>query len=525
MGKTTSLQWLSLVGVIWLQSINGTNSNLPAYSSELKQLLSLSQLQLNNLALASDAGKLFGCFAGFAAVYLPLWLILLIGSTLGFLGYGIQYLFLARYISSLSFPHFFFLTVLAGNSICWINTVCYLVTIRNFPFHRQAAAGLTTSYLGLSAVVYTAVVGAFSSTPLQSAQHYLLFSSVFPLLVSVVAAPFMRSVATEESKRLETGFVVLFMITIATGIYAVASSLGPISVKSSSWFNAVGVGVCLALPLLVPLTECFRDIVGRDFIITKERRVSRVCDETSDPHQRVEECEPNKMKAEMDNHCAEQKIWSIENIGMKSMVTRLNFWLYFFTYLCGATLGLVYLNNLGQISDSRGYSKTSSLVSLASAFVFFGRLLPAFVDYAYSRNKSMISGPTSIVAAMVPMSAAFFLLRNGSDACLHISTAIIGFCTGTITTISVSTTTELFGVDNFGVNHNVVIANIPIGSFLFGGVAALVYRKQGDRDGKCIGLQCYNLVFMSWGSLCLFGTILALLLHFRTRKFYSQLKS
>ncbi|KAK9665011.1 hypothetical protein RND81_14G084000 [Saponaria officinalis] len=521
-GKTTSLQWLSLVGVIWLQSINGTNSNFPAYSSELKKLLSLSQLQLNNLALASDAGKLFGCFAGFAAIYLPLWVILLIGSSLGFLGYGIQYLFLTHHISSLSFAHFFFLTVLAGNSICWINTVCYLVTIRNFPFHRQAAAGLTTSYLGLSPVVYTAVVGAISSTPLQSAQHYLLFSSVFPLLVSLVAAPFMRSVATAEATSLETGFVTLFMITVATGIYAVATNLGPMSAMSSPWFNVIGVGVCLTLPLLVPVAECLRDILGRVCIINRE---VRVCDETPAPLRGVEEFETNTRKLEVDDRGAEKKIWAVENIGVKLMVTRLNFWLYFFIYLCGATLGLVYLNNLGQIADSRGYSKTSSLVSLASAFVFFGRLLPSFVDYAYSRKKLMISGPTSIVAAMVPMSGAFFLLRNGSNVSLHVSTAIIGFCTGAITTISVSTTTELFGVENFGVNHNVVIANIPMGSFLFGGVAAIVYRNKGDRDGKCMGLQCYNLVFMSWGSLCLLGTALALLLHFRTRKFYSQLRS
>lgn len=123
-----ALQWLSLVGIIWLQSIAGTNSNFPAYSSELKRILSISQLQLNNLASASDAGKLLGWISGVAAVHLPLWLVLLIGSLLGMLGYGLQYLFLADLLppsASLSYWQIFFLTVLAGNSICWINTVCY----------------------------------------------------------------------------------------------------------------------------------------------------------------------------------------------------------------------------------------------------------------------------------------------------------------------------------------------------------------------------------------------------------------
>ncbi|XP_074279541.1 protein NUCLEAR FUSION DEFECTIVE 4 [Silene latifolia] len=527
-GKRASLQWVSLVGVIWLQSINGTNSNFPAYSSDLKQLMSLSQLQLNNLALASDAGKLFGCLAGLAALCLPLWVLLLVGSTLGFVGYGFQYLFLTHQISSLSYPIVFFLTLLSGNGICWINTVCYIVTIRNFPHHRQAAVGLTTSYLGLSPVVYTAFVDVFSSssTSVKTAQLYMLFNSVFPLIVSLVTAPFMRAVHPEKETGAETeteteiGFVVLFMTTLATGIYAVVTSLRPMSMRSLPWLNVMGLGACLALPLLIPLTEYFRETLEHGCIISREMRV---CDVTleAEPHQGAEEFETNRMKEEADN-TAEQKSSAIEDIGVKLMLTRLNFWLYFLIYLCGATLGLVYLNNLGQIADSRGYSKTSSLVSLASAFVFLGRLVPSLLDYAYSRNKSMVPGPSFIVAAMVPMSGAFFLLRHGSSVCLQLSTAIIGLSTGAITAISVTTTTELFGAANFAVNHNVVVANIPVGSFLFGGLAALLYRKHGDEHGRCIGLQCYNQTFMIWGSLSLLGTTLALFLHFRTRKFYSQ---
>ena len=65
------------------------------------------------------------------------------------------------------------------------------------------------------------------------------------------------------------------------------------------------------------------------------------------------------------------------------MLRRIDFWLYFFVYLFGATLGLVFLNNLGQIAESRGYSGTSSLVSLSSSFGFFGRLMPSIGDYFY----------------------------------------------------------------------------------------------------------------------------------------------
>lgn len=135
----------------------------------------------------------------------------------------------------------------------------------------------------------------------------------------------------------------------------------------------------------------------------------------------------------------------------------------------------------------------------------------------------MVPGPASIAVAMMPMAAAFFLLvMNRSNVSLHVSTSVIGFSTGVITAISVTTTTELFGQNNFGVNHNVVVANIPLGSFLFGSLAALLYRKAGDGQGKCMGVQCYSTTFVIWGSLCSLGAVLALVLHRRTRKFYFQ---
>ncbi|EMS55942.1 hypothetical protein TRIUR3_26243 [Triticum urartu] len=82
----TSVHWLSLVGSVWLQTINGPNSDFPVYSSELKTVKGISQVQLNFLAFASDAGKLFGWFAGVAALYVPLWLVAVVGAAFGLVG-------------------------------------------------------------------------------------------------------------------------------------------------------------------------------------------------------------------------------------------------------------------------------------------------------------------------------------------------------------------------------------------------------------------------------------------------------
>lgn len=387
MSSSRSLQWLSLVGIIWLQSINGTNTNFPAYSSQLKHQLSISQLQLNNLAFASDAGKLLGWFSGVAAVYLPLWLVLLIGSSLGLFGYGLQYLFVTNQISSLSYGHIFFLTVIAGNSICWINTVSYVVAIRNFPSDRQVVVGLTTSYLGLSAKVYTDIVDAvFPPSPHERAKAYLLLNSVLPVIICAIVAPLVREVDVGRSRDMKIGFIAMFVITMATGVYAVISSLASISGKLSSWSHVIGIGVFLLAPLVIPVAEKIMELLRKYWYISTERKVYHFTVDESEGSSTVVERMENgvKEREEAGEVCDEVGIIK-EEIGVKVMVKRLDFWLYFFVYLFGATLGIVFLNNLGQIAESRGYSGTSSLVSLSSSFGFFGRLMPSLLDYYFSR--------------------------------------------------------------------------------------------------------------------------------------------
>uniref|UniRef100_A0A2P2JUZ0 Uncharacterized protein n=1 Tax=Rhizophora mucronata TaxID=61149 RepID=A0A2P2JUZ0_RHIMU len=519
----TFLQWLSLVGIIWLQSVSGTNTNFPAYSSQLKQLLSMSQLQLNNLAFASDAGKLLGFVSGIAALYLPLWLVLLIGSTLGLIGYGVQYLFIENYIQSLSYVHIFLLTVVAGNSICWINTVCYIVSIRNFPLeYRQVVVGLTTSYQGLSAKIYTLIVHAFfSSFPAKSAKAFLLLSSILPFLVSLMASLVVREADVGHGNSMNGGFIAMFCITISTGIYAIIGSLKSSSKGLSASGNAIGMLVLLLATLVIPLAEGIAKVsVEKNWV----KRETKIYHFTAEENVGIERTENEVKEEDVEDQRREvhDQVGVKEEIGVGEMIKRVDFWLYFFVYFFGATLGLVYLNNLGQIAESRGSSGTSSLVSLSSSFCFFGRLVPSLMDHFLSRSRYVISRPASIAALMAPMAGAFFLLLNPTDVSLYISTAVIGVCTGAITSIAVSTTTELFGTKKFSVNHNVLVANIPLGSFIFGYLAALVYHREENGEGNCMGLQCYRDTFFIWGSLGLLGTSLALVLHIRLRKFYSS---
>ncbi|CAN1143372.1 Protein NUCLEAR FUSION DEFECTIVE 4 [Linum perenne] len=494
--KSSAAPWLSLVGVIWLQAVIGTNTNFAAYSSQLKQYLSLSQFQLNDLAFASDAGKLFGWVSGLAADHLPLWLVLVIGSSLGFFSYGFQFLSLNGVASPppssalpptwyRSYPIIFILNTVAGNSICWVNTVCYVVVSRSFPLDQQVAIGLTTSYQGLTTKIYAVVVNElFSSSSAAAVKSYLLLDSVFPLVVAGLALLLMVnhfSFTDNKSSSSKTGgqnrhrieFMGLFVISTVTGACAVMSSL---SSKVYDLFPHCGMVFTFGL-LVAPLA-----IPGGVFVRKKMTYEVEYDQESSNS--------TGTGTGTEEGH--EVLVLAKEEVGVKVMLQRTEFWLYVFVYFLGPTIGIVYLNNLGQISESR-------------------------------RSKYLPPRTAILVLLMAPITGSLFLLLNESHTALYISTAVIGICTGAITSIAVSVTSELFGSQNFAVNHNIVVANIPVGSFCFGYLAAQVYESETlPGQSKCMGMVCYHRTFVVWGQLSGFGVLLGFILYNRTKEFYSK---
>ncbi|KAK3135291.1 hypothetical protein QOZ80_5BG0417150 [Eleusine coracana subsp. coracana] len=530
MSSSSSSHWLSLVGSVWLQTINGPNADFPVYSSQLKEIKGISQVQLNFLAFASDAGKLFGWFAGVAALYLPLWLVAVTGAAFGLVGYGVQFLFLEK--SGLAYWHLFLLTSLAGNGICWINTVCYLLCIKNFPSDSRVVVSLATSYLGLSAKLYTTMAGTMPralTSRYSTTKVYLLLNAVVPMAVTLVAAPSLRVVdlvksAGKKKWSQQAPFLAMFVITLATGACAIVGSVGSASVGLSSRGHMVSLYVMLAMPLLIPVALKVRESLAKIREAKWENR--RVHDHDSDGGAETAAAAVSVVEIQVEDSnksLEEQEEQSVvggggqEEVGGLQLLKRIDFWLYFFSYLFSATLGLVFLNNLGQIAESRGLADASTLVSLSSSFGFFGRLLPAFLDYYTAKSGYNLSRTASMASLMAPMSPAFFLLLHPKHMVLYACTAVIGTCTGAITSVAVSATSELFGTKHFGVNHNVVVANIPVGSLCFGYLAAFLYQRGAHGGNRCIGAACYRDTFILWGATCAAGTALCTALYARSR--------
>ncbi|XP_062000563.1 protein NUCLEAR FUSION DEFECTIVE 4-like [Rosa rugosa] len=549
-----SRKWMILVATTWIQAFTGTNFDFSSYSSQLKTVLGISQVQLNYLSVASDMGKALGWCSGVSLMYFPLWAVMFMAAFMGLFGYGLQWFVIQRTIT-LPYVLVFLLCLLAGCSICWFNTVCYVLCIRHFQTNRALALSLTISFNGVSAALYSLIANAINPA---DDNLYLLLNAVVPLFTSGVALipllrrpPPIQPLSREATYRDSRIFLCLNILAVVTGLYLLL--LNSLSSKiSNARILLVGAIFLLILPLCLPGIAYAREWARRNmpwsFQNDDSSNFNLANPDDLELHKELiaENESGNVVNATSYGMVDKQGCsWCFGKVMEKDRLTvlgeehsarllirRWDFWLYYAAYFCGGTIGLVYSNNLGQICESLGYgTKTSSLVTLYSSCSFFGRLLAASPDFL--RDKLYFARTGWLAVALVPTPIAFLLLTlSGSEAMLRAGTGLIGISSGFVFSAAVSVTSELFGPNSAGVNHNILITNIPIGSLLYGLLAALVYdsnegssliRENFLKEATlCMGRSCYRQTFIWWGCISVVGLASSVLLFLRTRAAYNR---
>ncbi|KAL6008597.1 hypothetical protein ACLOJK_034111 [Asimina triloba] len=420
----------------------------------------------------------------------------------------------------------FLLCLLAGCSICWFNTVCFVLCIRNFTVNRAVALSLTISFNGVSAALYTLAVNAISSA---DETLYLLLNAILPVLASVAALiPILRQLPTASaaSRRDSLVFGFLYALALFTGLNLLLLN----SLSSSSTLAArllfTAALLLLALPLVVPGIVIARSWAHRN-IYSSFNAVGENEEEGEDEELRKELVNENGGRGGGDGEVVRMVG---EEHTVRMVIGRLDFWLYYLAYFCGGTMGIVYSNNLGQIAQSLGFT-SDSLVTLYSLCSFFGRLLSAAPDFLPLRFYFARTGWLALALVLTPASL-FLLAATPGGYGLRGGTAMIGLSSGFIFAAATSITSELFGPNSFGVNHNILITNIPLGSLIYGSLAALIYDANGSSTtGEnisladavvCMGRQCYRETFVLWGCISVVGLAASLVLFLRTRSAYNR---
>ncbi|KAF5195375.1 Nuclear fusion defective [Thalictrum thalictroides] len=546
-GTGTSCKWMIVIATVWIQAFTGTNFNFSAYSTQLKSVLGTSQVHLNYLATASDMGKALGWTSGLALLYLSPSTVLFITALTGFVSYGLQWL-LIQNILPLPYVLVFLLCMFAGCSISWFNTICFVLCIKNFPTNTAIALSLTSSFNGISPALYTLLAKAIS---LNDDSVYLLLNSVVPLITSFVALiPILhqpnREPGSTEGYRCDSIlFLFLNILAVLTGLYLFVLNSISTTVYTARILFSVAI-LLLVLPLGIPgivfATEWARQSIHSNLCLDGPAGFNFVELDDLEFHEELLEREDCSGKGKQEHEGCYKMVLEKDQLTVLGeehpahlLVRKPDFWLYFIAYFCGGTIGLVYSNNLGQIAQSLGNGrKTSTLVTLYSSCSFFGRLLSAAPNFICGKSYFARTGWLAI--ALVPTPVAFFLLAaTGNGIALQVGTSLIGLSSGFIFSAALAITSELFGPNSAGVNHNILIINIPVGSLLYGLLAAIIYdTNAGSSFGKlglfkdgalvCMGRQCYWETFVWWGCISMLGLASSVLLYLRTRPTYEGFK-
>lgn len=523
--SVTALKWLGFVAAIWVQAISGNNYTFSNYSDALKSLMNLTQLELNNLSVAKDVGKAFGLLAGFASDKLPTWVILLIGSVEGLVGYGAQWLVVSETIKPLSYWQMCIFLCMGGNSTTWMNTAVLVTCIRNFRRNRGPVSGILKGYVGLSTAIFTDVCAALFY---DDASSFLVMLAVVPLAVCLVAAVFLREsppASTSSEEKEETQFFWVFnAVAVFVAVYLLAYDFIPSpSAVFSEAFSAI-LMVLLASPLGVPVYIYFKnrsrpgsDVEGQVGESTEPLLVTAVA--AAEGEDKAEEVAVVEVKRG-------QPLIGEEHTIVEALKT-IDFWVLFVSFLCGVGTGLAVQNNMGQIGLALGYSDVSIFVSLISIWGFFGRIVSGTVS-EYFIKKAGTPRPLWNAAAQILMVFGFVILALALPGSLYIGSILVGICYGIRIAISVPTASELFGLKYYGLIYNILILNLPLGSFLFSGLlAGILYDMEATPTAgggnTCVGAHCYRTTFVVMAVACIIGFGLDILLSIRTKAVYTKI--
>lgn len=273
---------------------------------------------------------------------------------------------------------------MGGNSSTWMNTAVLVTCMRNFPRSRGTVTGTLKGYIGLSTAIFTQLCTALFTS---EASSFLLLLTFLPVIVCFTAIAFLTEVpaSTSQAEDVEeqAGFTIINWISLSLAVYLLTFTLLEFFFPFSSFqFKLFAVVLLLFLiaPLAVPLKLMLR--VYND----NNKTESPVSDEDiSVTKPLLEESPDSAIAALVEAGAPDLALAPVKDVvkrfpvlgedhNLAEALMTVDFWLLFFTFLCGIGTGITAINNLGQIGEAQGFADVSLFISLVSIWGFFGRI-------------------------------------------------------------------------------------------------------------------------------------------------------
>ncbi|KAF5734722.1 protein NUCLEAR FUSION DEFECTIVE 4-like [Tripterygium wilfordii] len=524
--RELNTKWFSTVASIWIQCTSGSLYTFSVYSQTLKSTQHYDQSTLDAVSVFKDIGANFGVLSGFLydSVGGPR-LVLLAGAIQCFAGYFLMWASVTGLLPPPPVPLMCFFMLLAAHAMTFFNTANVVTSVRNFRNYSGTAVGIMKGFLGLSGAILIQVYQTlFNNKP----TTYLLMLSFLPTTNTLLLLWFVRiyEISEGNDKKHLNGFSFI-AVAVATYLMVIIFLEHAVSLESAARVISLFVLVILlASPLLIALKGQHMD---SNMISDMEQLLHGPVRQKAENRHSSQDSNSSHLLAgnsERDNDIYDKNSLALqEELNLLQAIQTLDFWILFLAMACGMGSGLATVNNISQIGVSLGYTsfETNTLVSLWSIWNFLGRFGAGYLS-DYVMHVREWARPLFMVITLAAMSIGHLMIASGLRGALYAGSIFVGVCYGSQWSLMPSITSEIFSIRHMGTIFNTITIAGPVGSYIFSvRVVGYIYDKEASGEGNtCIGTHCFMLSFIIMASATLLGSLAALVLFFRTRRFYSQ---
>ncbi|XP_015882179.3 protein NUCLEAR FUSION DEFECTIVE 4 [Ziziphus jujuba] len=570
-------RWLVFVCAMWIQSCAGIGYLFGSISPVIKSTMGYNQRQIAILGVAKDWGDAIGFVAGSLCDVLPTWGLLLIGAVQNFLGYGLLWLIVTQKLPNMPLWVLCVCLFVGTNGETFFNTAALVSCVQNFPKSRGPVVGILKGFAGLSGAILTQIYIMINS-PNEGSLIFMV--AVGPSMVVIALMFIIRPVGGHRQVRQSDSSSFLFTYSIC--LVLAAYMLGVLLVEDFVSLDqtlitilVVILIILILLPISIPVTLIFfsdqRPSTEESLLSGPSQKqeseiseqdkneviLSEVEDEKSPEVDSLPASERQKriaqLQAKLFQAAAEGAVRVKgrkgprrgENFTLAQALVKADFWLLVFSLLLAAGSGLTIIDNLGQITESLGYSDSSIYVSMISIWNFLGRVGGGYFseiivrDYAYPR-------PVALAAFQFIMAFGLLYYAISWPGQIYVVTVLLGLGYGAHWAILPAAASELFGLKSFGALYNFLTMANPAGSLIFSEViASAIYDYYAEKQASlrqqystsmltmkpfhkdttltCVGSICYSLTCGILSGLCIVASVLSLVVVHRTKRVYAQL--
>ncbi|EPS72672.1 hypothetical protein M569_02085, partial [Genlisea aurea] len=529
-------QWFMIFATTLIMAAAGATYLFGLYSPVIKSSLGYDQTTLNLLSFFKDLGTNVGVISGLINEVTPPWFVLVIGAGMNFVGYFMIWLAVSRRISTPRVWQMCLYICIGANSQSFANTGALVTAVKNFPESRGALLGLLKGYLGLSGAILTQIYNALYGNDLKA---LILLIGWLPAAISLI---FLRTVRIMKVVRVSRELNVFYRILyISLGLAGFLMLL--IILQKQFNFNRaefIACAVTVVLLLFSPLAVALKE----------EMDLRR----NQNQDQPVNSISTNGVKIAAENSPATapeagekqgMSCWNPrsffrppdrgEDYTILQALFSIDLLILIFATICGIGGTLTAVDNLGQIGTSLGYPKKSisTFVSLVSIWNYLGRVVSGFLSEHFLK-KYKFPRPLMLTLTLLISCVGHLLIAFNPPNGLYVASVIIGFCFGAQWPLLFAIISELFGLKYYSTLYNFGSVASPIGLYILNvRVAGHLYDREANRqliaagqqrkhgqELNCVGTECFKLAFIIIAMVTAFGTLISILLVFRTRKFY-----